>query len=125
MLVIIGGLLALAHVGLGQTEPRPQIVATSPAAGDVISAGELTLSVTFDRPMRSGGYSFVAPDPDAFPDCDGNVVQSADKRTFSMKCEVEGGRGYRVGFNGVRFHNFVSEETGTPADPREIEFLAR
>ncbi|MBX9615111.1 MAG: hypothetical protein K2X25_05910 [Caulobacteraceae bacterium] len=122
MVLIFGSVIALVGAAMGQTTLQPIVVATVPSSGAVVPAGDLRVSVTFDRPMRPGGYSFVAPHPAAFPNCDRAVVQSPDRRTFSMRCRVQSGRAYEIGINGVNFNNFVSDDTGTPAHPVTINF---
>lgn len=108
---------------LGAAKP-PQVIETYPASGTRVSAGKLTIRVTFDQPMRPGSYSFVAQDPVSTPACDGRPVQSDDGRSFSMNCEIEAGRAYVMGFNGTKYRNFTSL-SGVPATPAVLKFSAR
>ena len=100
----------------------PQIVAISPASGSIVEPGDLTLRVTFDRPMRAESYSFVAIDDAAFPACAGRPMQSEDKRTFVLRCSIQPAQRYAVGFNSGRFRNFVSDDSGVPAAAATVVF---
>ncbi|WP_205685440.1 LuxR C-terminal-related transcriptional regulator [Caulobacter zeae] len=107
----------------GARPSAPRVVAVSPAPGAVVRAGRLALTVTFDQPMQAG-WSFIARDPAAYPDCAPTPTQSLDRRSFTLLCTVEAGRGYEVGFNSARHRNFASE-AGVPATPALVRFTAR
>ncbi|MEG3091802.1 LuxR C-terminal-related transcriptional regulator [Sphingomonas sp. PB1R3] len=119
-------ILAAAYVGGGGPAPvPPHVVSTSPAAGAVVPAGPLVLTVTFDRPMRPGSYSFVQASGDSYPDCGGAApVQSQDGRSFSLRCRVEAGRAYEVWFNRGEYRNFT-DRNGVSAMPHQLLFRAK
>ncbi len=132
--ILIGALLMVAFVftagafavlTLAQNTQAPHVVATYPAEGARVAAGEIILAVTFDRPMRPGGYSFIRRDPQTFPDCHGQPQISDDHRTFRVTCTLQAGRRYEIGFNDDRYRNFVSEEDGASAAPALVHFSAR
>jgi hypothetical protein len=101
------------------------VVDTIPSSGAVVAAGALELSVTFDRPMRPGNYSFVRKDPTTYPNCAPEApTQSADGRTFTLPCTVEAGREYEVWFNSEPYMNFKGED-GTPAVPFQLRFRTK
>lgn len=102
----------------------PHVVETSPADGATIEAGRFNLVVTFDRPMRANSYSFVQLSADSYPDCGRRVIQSADGRSFTLRCTGQPGRSYRVGFNLSPYTNFASAD-GTIARPFQIAFRSR
>lgn len=102
----------------------PRVVRIVPASGAVVPAGPLTVTVTFDRPMRGDGWSFTTSDRGAYPRCDGAPRRSPDRRTFTLGCTVEKGGRYAIGINGGRFRNFVGEN-GVPAVAAETVFGAR
>lgn len=103
----------------------PTVVRTHPSLGAVITPGRLKLSVTFDRPMLSGNYSFVRKDVATFPKCDSGVPeQSADGRTFTLSCKVEPGRYYEVWFNSQPYMNFKALD-GAPAVPFQLKFKTK
>ncbi|MDB5454527.1 MAG: transcriptional regulator, LuxR family [Caulobacter sp.] len=116
--------LAVAHGPPAPGNTPPRVVSTYPAANARVPAGKLALSVTFDRPMRNASYSFVRRDSNSFPICGTKPAQSADRRTFTLACVVEAGRGYEVGFNSDRNRNFVGQD-GVPATPAVLRFSAR
>lgn len=103
----------------------PRVIMMRPAMSPV-PAGPVTISVTFDRPMRAKGYSFVRIDGADYPDCgDATPVQSADWRTFTLRCRVEAGKRYKIGFNVGRYRNFVGAADGLPALAATLSFSTR
>jgi DNA-binding CsgD family transcriptional regulator len=105
--------------------PQPRVVATHPSPGATVPAGALTLSVTFDRPMLAGNYSFVRKDVSTYPDCgDNRPTQSADGRTFTLHCKVLPNRAYEIWFNSEPFMNFKGLD-GSPAVPFQLKLTAR
>jgi DNA-binding CsgD family transcriptional regulator len=102
----------------------PRVVATNPRVGAVVPSGPLTLSVTFDRPMRRGSYSFVQVSAGSYPECAGRPAHSADGRTFTLRCTVRPGRSYEIWLNRQPYMNFTAED-GTPALPYQLTFRAR
>ena len=88
----------------------------------LVAAGPATLSVTFDRAMRPGNYSFVQKDPATYPRCAPSAPsQSLDGRTFTLSCTLEPGREYEVWFNSEPYMNFKDMD-GTPAIPFQLKF---
>jgi hypothetical protein len=116
----------MAMIGSHAAHPGPaKMVRTNPSAGAVIAPGPLKLSVTFDRPMLSGNYSFVRKDVATFPKCErSGPEQSADGRTFTLECTVEPGRSYEVWFNSPPYMNFKALD-GTPAVPFQLRFRTK
>jgi DNA-binding CsgD family transcriptional regulator len=102
----------------------PRVVATYPARGDTIPSGPLTLSVTFDQPMRDGSYSFVQMSEETYPTCEPRPQTSADRRTFTLHCTTQPGRKYEIWFNRAPYMNFKSVP-GTPAQPFQLVFRTR
>jgi DNA-binding CsgD family transcriptional regulator len=111
-----------------QIAPRgpaaPRVVATAPAKGSVIRPGSFVLSVTFDRPMREGSYSFIQVSAETYPSCDGRPTLSADRRTYSLRCSARPGGRYEIWFNREPFMNFKSKE-GVAAVPYQLRFTTR
>lgn len=126
---LLGALAAVTLVKSSITSAAPgsppYVVATHPAMHAETSAGTLLLSVTFSRRMRPDSYSFVMRDPRTFPKCDARPTVSADRKRFTLRCIVEPGRTYEVGFNNARFRNFVGEADGVPATPALLRFTTR
>jgi len=123
-LVFAFGVIDADRVMTGRSGP-PHLVAQSPADGSVIAAGPVTVSVTFDRPMRRNSYSFVVIDPAAYPRCTGAPRQSTDGRSFALDCLLEPHRRYLIGINAGRFTNFVGASDGMPARPARLKFSTR
>lgn len=117
-----------AALVLARTEPslppEPRVVATAPAQGATIAPGAFTLSVTYDRPMAAQSWSFVRTGRAAYPVCAGRPEQSADGRTFTLRCTAAAGTAYEVAFNSGRFRNFRSV-AGVPAQPALLRFKTR
>jgi len=103
----------------------PRVVRTSPSVGAVVPPGALKLSVTFDRPMQTGSYSFVQKDAGTYPDCANNMPkQSADGRTMTLACTVAPDHQYEVWFNSPPYMNF-KDAHGTPATPFQLKFRTK
>jgi hypothetical protein len=122
-ITIATGLALMAIVGANRGEAAaPTVVRTSPAAGSVVRPGPLKLSVTFDRPMQAGSFSFVQKDPATYPDCGRNMPsQSKDGRTFTLACNVKSGRSYEIWFNSPPYMNF-RDRSGRSATPFGLRF---
>jgi len=124
-MLAIALMLTIGYAANSVTSPSaPQVVATQPANGAIVPAGPVTISVTYDRPLRAGSYSFVQVSPSTHPDCSRIPSLSADRRTYSLSCRVAPGRSYELWFNRGRFQNFVGEN-GVSASPYQLRFRAR
>jgi hypothetical protein len=99
----------------------PKVVSTSPAQRQVADAGSLVLSVTFDRPMLPGSFSFCRTSPETYPETIGGPVLSSDGRTYSLRCNVQPCRQYEVWFNRPPSMNFRALD-GTSAEPYQLTF---
>jgi DNA-binding CsgD family transcriptional regulator len=128
-LMILLALLALTLADEGRraapaAQPAlPSVVATSPRNGGTIAPGPYLLSVTFDQPMMDG-YSFVQKSPETAADCDYHATQSADRRTFTVRCTAAAGKHYEVWFNGPPYMNFRGS-SGMTARPQQLLFSVR
>ena len=120
---VCAALLSLASHASAESL-TPHVVSTYPSPGAHVHPGKLKLAVTFDKPMRSGSYSFVEEKRGMFPECASRPAQSANKRTFKLECLVKPARRYEVWFNKGQFRNFVSE-AGNPAEPAVLRFDTR
>lgn len=102
----------------------PQIVATSPQAGDTDVDPALTeITVTFDQDM-AGGFSWTGGGPDYPQSPPGQSPQWRDKRTCVLPVTLRPGHSYRVGINSPSFQNFRSA-SGIPVEPSAIYFTTR
>ena len=101
----------------------PVIVASSPKVGATDVDPKIDeISVTFDRDMDVGGYSWTGSGPNFPPSPEGSTAVWKDKRTCVMPVELKKGMFYRVGINATSFQNFKSE-LGVPAETTAIYFV--
>lgn len=121
----IGAWALSGHQGTtSKADAPPRVVSTSPAAGSIIPPGPFELSVTFDRPMMDGSYSFVQKSADTYPRCATKPVLSRDARTFTLHCTAEAGKLYEIWFNNPPYMNFRGSN-GVPAQPFQLLFRTR
>jgi DNA-binding CsgD family transcriptional regulator len=122
MAMILAALAYWAHAASAPKLPAaPHVAATTPAQGVAIAPGPFTLSVTYDRPMLGGNYSFVRVSPETYPECVGTPQQSGDGRTFSIQCTAKPGKSFEVWFNRPPFVAFMAPD-GTRAEPFRLLF---
>jgi DNA-binding CsgD family transcriptional regulator len=130
MIAILAGPLGLWATGNGggYAPPpglaAPRVVRTSPTQGATIPLGPFALSVTYDQAMQPGNYSFVQVSADTFPDCDHLATQSADGRTYTMRCTAKPGHRYEAWFNRPPYMNFKAAN-GLPAEPYQLLFRVK
>lgn len=100
----------------------PVIIESSPEIGATDVDPETTeISVTFDRDMDVGGYSWTGGGPNFPQSPEGSTAVWKDKRTCVLPVELKKGSFYRVGINATSFQNFKSE-LGVPAETTAIYF---
>jgi len=122
-ITITVGLMAV--LGSHTADSRgPKVVRTSPSPGAVIAPGFFTLSVTFDKPMADGSFSYVQKAHGTFPDCGFPARLSDDKRTFAVRCSVLPSRNYEIWFNSRPYMNF-KDLNGISAEPHQLLFRTR
>jgi DNA-binding CsgD family transcriptional regulator len=128
MIVLAAAMAALSMAKGGATssslDAPPKVVATKPSAGAMIAPGPFVLTVTFDRPMLDGNYSFVQMSPETYPSCEARPTLSADARTFTLRCTAQAGHAYEVWFNRPPYMNFKST-SGASAEPHHLSFRAK
>jgi tetratricopeptide (TPR) repeat protein len=111
-------LVARARKDLGETEPvspdAPMIVGTMPVAfTNDLSAQSSIITVTFDRTMKDGSWSWTGGG-ETFPPIVGPPSYDAARTTCTLPVKLAPGKVYWVGINSPSFHNFVSA-SGVPA----------
>ena len=82
--------------GKAKAGPAPKVVRVMPAPGATVRPGSMVLSVTFDRPMACDANLQTSHFPLPCPDGKGAVIISADRRTLTTVCQVEGGASYTM-----------------------------
>lgn len=101
----------------------PVIVESSPKIGATDVDPKIDeISVTFDRDMDVGGYSWTGGGPNFPTSPEGSTAVWKDKRTCVLPVELKKGMFYRVGINASSFQNFKSE-LGVPAETTAIYFV--
>ena len=115
---------APAEKGVSQGEP-PLIVETSPKVGATeVDPSLKEITVTFDRDMSRGGWSWTGGGPDYPPIPEGQKPSYRGKRTCVLPVKLEPGHYYRVGINSKSHRNFRSAD-GVPARPSAIYFTTK
>jgi len=98
----------------------PQVLSLDPPPGATdLPAGTHKLSVTFDKPMGKG-MSWVQLGDD-YPESDHKARWSKGGTVCTLSADLEPGRSYRVGLNGVHYANFTNQ-AGVPLEPVVWEF---
>ncbi|HEY2050930.1 MAG TPA: Ig-like domain-containing protein [Caulobacteraceae bacterium] len=78
--------------------PQPKVTASFPADGATVSAGELTLKITFDQPMTPAKWNYAQAPGGAFPLCLNRPRLLADGKTFVLLCQVKQNTAYAIAF---------------------------
>jgi hypothetical protein len=103
----------------------PVIVKSSPEIGATdVDPSTTEISVTFDRDMDVGGYSWTGAGPNHPPTPEGQAPVWIGKRTCVLPVQLKKGRFYRVGINASSFQNFRSA-MGVPAETTAVYFVTK
>jgi beta-lactamase regulating signal transducer with metallopeptidase domain len=103
----------------------PTIVSTSPKIGATdVDPATTEISVTFDRDMDVGGYSWTGGGEFYPKSPEGTTPVWKDKRTCVLPVQLKREAFYRVGINASSFQNFRSE-LGVPAETTAIYFATK
>jgi hypothetical protein len=99
----------LVALPLAAQEP-PRVVTRVPAhlAADVDAAATTRLEITFDRPMRTQGFSFCGGGP-SFPEFESSPTWQ-DPRTIVVEVALEPDREYSLSLNCLAATNFRSQQ---------------
>ncbi|MCP4375079.1 MAG: DUF4019 domain-containing protein, partial [bacterium] len=115
-------LARLVPPAIGDT---PRIVQTIPRTlANNVDPALAKMTVTFDREMKDGCWSWMQIDPKLFPKRMGKISYDARGLTCTMPVKLEAGKVYWVGVNRQPFMNFMSK-TGSPSKPHVILFATR
>ncbi|GMU25053.1 MAG: hypothetical protein AMXMBFR13_51240 [Phycisphaerae bacterium] len=102
------------QAGTGAGDGVPRIVSTTPSAFDnKVSPALKEMTVTFDRPMTDGSWSWTGGG-ETFPKITGKIHYDAARKTCTMPVSLEPGKVYWVGINSPSHRNFTSQ-AGVPA----------
>lgn len=121
---IVRVLQAEAERLAGLAANTPRLLSITPATGtnDVDPALD-TMTLVFDRPMRAGGWSFVAAKED-LPEFIGKPSFDTERKVLMVKIRLEPGRSYRFQLNSERSLGFAAAD-GTPLAPVRVQFNVR
>jgi hypothetical protein len=109
-----------AQVGTSQQGP-PKVVRSVPKAlADNVTASLDKITVTFNRPMQDGNWSWTGGG-DTYPETLGKPSYDVTKRTCTLPVKLESGKVYWVGINSPSHQNFRATD-GTPAARHVILF---
>jgi len=103
---------ALRLLGLlGDEAVGPKVTASSPAAlANDVSPKLTKISVTFDRPMKDGCWSWVQIDKETFPEMGGKPSFDKARTTCSLPVKLRPGKVYWVGINTEPYTNFQDND---------------
>jgi len=101
---------------------QPTVIRTVPENGATGVEGSLrNISVTFDRGMADGCWSWVAESAETFPEVTGEPAYSDDRSTCSLPVKLEEGKTYVILINSPERKNFKDEQ-GVPAKRYRLTF---
>jgi hypothetical protein len=104
----------------------PQVVKTSPpnGAGDVDPATS-RITVTFDTPMKTEGYSILETGDAVLPEMVGDdPVRFEDDKTLSIRVKLSPATSYAMALNSAKRQGFKAAD-GTPLAPTIVRFRTR
>ena len=103
---------------------RPKVLSMTPANGATsVDPALKTLRITFDRPMRADGWSFVGGGSN-FPTLTGQPVFDEARTILTLPLELKPAWDYAFRLNGGRFQGFQSE-AGVPLNSVSVTFRTR
>lgn len=99
----------------------PTVVRTEPAAGAVVPAGELVITIVFSEGLKMNSHSLVAVDGVETPEVLGEPWFD-NPTTFHLKVRLQAGRQYGIGFNSATRQGFLSADGERPLEPFALRF---
>lgn len=115
---------SMGQPSLSDESDKPVIIRTYPEAfSEDISADLKEITVTFDREMMDGSWSWTGG-MEGSVQTTGKPYYDSSKTTCTLPVKLEPGKVYWVGINSVSFKNFKSRD-GVPADWYVILFATR
>lgn len=99
--------------------PQPKLVASFPAEGATVSAGELALKVTFDQKMTPAKWTYAAAPGGSFPLCLSRPRLLADGKTFVVLCQVKQNTAYAISLGPTPG---FEDAAGRDASPTVLKF---
>jgi len=127
VVALVGMLLLAAQTTDEMTlqNAPPVVVGTEPRAGAAdVPASTNEIRITFSRPMRNGGWSWVKLSDASFPKTTGEPRFLEDQRTCVLPVSLEPGKSYAIWLNKPPYENFQSQG-GQKAVPYLLAFETR
>jgi hypothetical protein len=104
---------------------QPVVVKTVPEAGSGAVDSSLTeISVTFNKEMKDGAWSWVEITKDKFPSMNGKPHYLDGKRTCALPVKLEPKKTYGLWINSSNHQNFA-DSSGHPAVPYLLVFQTK
>ena len=103
---------------------KPKVISMTPVNGAKdVDPSLKAIVVTFDRPMRDGGWAFVGGGPN-FPKVMGQPSYDDTRTTLTLPVELKPAWDYEFWLNRGRFNSFQSED-GVPLASVHVTFRTR
>ncbi|MFO0829819.1 MAG: DUF4932 domain-containing protein [Phycisphaerales bacterium] len=107
-----------------RTERAPKLVSITPTNGaNDVEPSMDTMTIVFDRPMRTTSWSFVGSKENV-PEFIGNPAFSSDRKTLTAKMRLVPGHTYRFSLNAPKFQGFAAAD-GTPLEQVDVTFTVK
>jgi hypothetical protein len=122
---LIWGVITFGFPLMVKDSGPPRVVSTLPLNGTQDVDPSLTeISVTFNKPMRDGNWSWVYEDKNSFPRIVGQPHFTNNGKTNVVPVKLEPHKEYVIWINSARFKNF-KDRNGTPAIPFKFTFTTK
>jgi RNA polymerase sigma-70 factor (ECF subfamily) len=104
---------------------RPVVIKSVPEAGaDNVDPAVTQISVTFNKPMQAGTWSWCVLTKQSYPGTAEAPKYLEDKRTCVLPAKLQPGKTYAVWINSEKFSEF-KDTKGQPAVPYLLVFKTR
>ncbi|MEA3385223.1 MAG: Ig-like domain-containing protein [Thermodesulfobacteriota bacterium] len=103
----------------------PRVISTTPQNEDQnVDPSLKKISVTFNRQMMDGSWSWVDEEKDKFPKITGKPYYTENNITNVLSVQLEANKEYVFWINTVNFKNFKDKD-GNPATPYRFTFKTK
>lgn len=107
-----------------RAQKAPRVVSMAPANGQQdVDPGLTALVITFDRPMRDGGWAVVGGG-EHFPELTGKPSYDQECKVLTVPCKLKPSWRYELWLNRGRFDTFRAAD-GTPLASVHVTFTTR
>jgi hypothetical protein len=114
-----------ANVSTADDNQPPRVIATSPENQDqYVDASINEISVTFNKKMMDGNWSWAYTRKEDFPQVTGQAYYTDDFTRCVLPVKLEAGKEYIIWINSETLKNF-KDTFGNPAYPFKFTFKTR